>query len=180
MGCQTGYSLISLSRAGGSVSGDNHVGGLVGETMGSVERSFASGDVTGVLGGVGGLVGRLDNYSCSYRYSLGQSVVDSYARGNVTGAVAGGLVGVAVGADIRRTYATGLVSAGVGGGLVARDAAGPTCPAPAVSVTASFWDTQTTGLTTSVGGGSGETARHRHGTRSGEAHCRHRRGGYAL
>ena len=112
---------------------------------------------------VGGLVGT--NYG---------SIVQAYALGNVTGGAntfVAGLVGTNYG-TIDQTYAAGKVTAGAGsttGGLVAYNAPatvnGPisteggfnaffvNSPAPssAPSVTNSFWDTTTTGQTTSAG-----------------------------
>ena len=45
-----------IANATGSVSGVNNVGGLMGESLGSISNSYAAYTVTGV-NNVGGLVG---------------------------------------------------------------------------------------------------------------------------
>ncbi|AMB44414.1 YDG domain-containing protein [Methylobacterium sp. AMS5] len=78
----TGGSVSSLGLVGGSVTGSDNVGGLVGNNSGTVSRSYASGSVTGSLD-VGGLVGNNTG-----------TVSQSYASGSVTGSsIVGGLVG---------------------------------------------------------------------------------------
>nr|MBC8273387.1 hypothetical protein [Chloroflexota bacterium] len=116
--------------------GPGYIGGLVGisESGGSVTGSYATGDVTTPTissgGGryVGGLVG--SNYS-------GSGITDSYATGAVAGySEVGGLVGWNRTA-LTRGYATGAVTGSSDvGGLVGDNIA---------TVTASSWDTQTTG-----------------------------------
>src|SRR5690606_40475278 len=67
-------TLANVGLEGGSVSGSNFVGGLVGwQDGGSIEQSYATGAVEGTLD-VGGLVG----------YQLG-SITQSYATGAVEG-----------------------------------------------------------------------------------------------
>jgi len=112
------YSNISNSYATGSVTGDDYVGGLVGRNYDSstVSNSYATGSVTGD-DYVGGLVGYNDDYG---------TVSDSYATGSVTatGTVnnhVGGLVGFNFHySTVSNSYATGSVH-GTGdlvGGLV--------------------------------------------------------------
>jgi hypothetical protein len=73
-----------MSYSTASVTGDDYVGGLVGDNQGSVSNSYSVGSVIGEWY-VGGLVG--DNDSTG-------SVSDSYSVGSVTGdSFAGGLVG---------------------------------------------------------------------------------------
>jgi hypothetical protein len=110
--------IVFNSRAEGSVTGNQWVGGLVGELThpAYIERSSALGNVEAVsLDGsngrfVGGLVGM-------QRGSM--SVIDSHAEGNVTGDEdVGGLVGLVMfHGRISNGYATGTVSgrANVGG-----------------------------------------------------------------
>ena len=77
--------IISNSHAGGgSVTGDQNVGGLVGYNEGAISNSWVTGaNVTG-NSYVGGLVG----------YNSYGSIANSYATGTVTGgSYAGGLVG---------------------------------------------------------------------------------------
>ena len=134
-------ALANVGLVGGSVTGNHHVGGLVGWADGAstISNSYASGSVTGSLSDVGGLAG----------VNLG-AISNSYATGSVTGTAAdsvGGLVGSGGGSgSIKNSYATGHVigATNVGGlsGFVSQ-------------VTSSYWDTTTTGQATSAGGGSG-------------------------
>ena len=126
---------ITNSYAAGAVAGTSEVGGLVGYNGGSITNSYAMGAVAGTSE-VGGLVGENNG-----------SITNSYAMGAVTGNWGvGGLVGFnGRGRDITNSYATGAVT-GTGynvGGLVGSNGG---------SVTASYWDTQTSGLATSAGG----------------------------
>jgi len=130
---------ISNSRASGSVTSRNEdAGGLVGDHRGKIYRSFALGSVEGVAY-VGGLVGVNNNADAL--------IEDSYARGQVvgTGQYVGGLVGDNEN-EIRRSYSTGSVTGGSDfGGLVGFVDVG-------ASVSDSYWDTQTSGQSTSAGG----------------------------
>jgi len=89
---------VQSSYATGSVTGDYNVGGLVGYHWGRVQNSYATGSVTGKYN-VGGLVG----------YHWGR-VQNSYATGSVTGDnYVGGLVGNNWG-TVQSSYATGSVT----------------------------------------------------------------------
>jgi hypothetical protein len=121
-------ALVGLSEgtiqgvtATGSVSGSAQnyplVGGLAGESMGSIIYSHSAATVTaGVSGSVGGLVGFVE----------GGTLYASSATGNVTGGQgsdAGGLAGDNMG-QIRQCFATGAVASEVEsktGGLVGYD-----------------------------------------------------------
>ena len=122
----------------GAVSGTGTgVGGLVGENNGSVAASYAAVEVTGG-DDVGGLVG--ENHA---------AVTASYATGRVTGEnQVGGLAG-SNGSTITASYATGPVTGeDDAGGLVgSNESAGATG-----TVTGGYWDTTTSGRTTSDGG----------------------------
>ncbi len=117
-----------------NVSGDRYVGGLVGENIGTVSNSYATGDVYGSGGTVGGLVGFNENggtikNSSAHAIVLGDSsytgglvghnrhhIYDSFATGDVVGTTTvGGLVGYNRGIDpvISGCYATGNTSATV-------------------------------------------------------------------
>ena len=142
------YGSITNSYATGKVAGTSDVGGLVGDNFyGSITNSYATGTVvgTGTYTSVGGLVG--DN---------GGRITNSYATGAVTGGWdVGGLVGYnGYRGDITNSYATGSVSGLVGrnlyGGLVGDDFYG--------SITNSYWDKETSGITTSDGGAGKTTA----------------------
>ena len=128
---------ISASYVTGSVSGAENVGGLVGlsRSQGGIRGSYATSSVSGE-DDVGGLVG--DN--------RGQ-ITASYATGSVSGTSSvGGLVGDnRPTGEIRGSYATSPVSGDSDvGGLVGLNAG---------DITASYWDTSTSGHTT---GSSGE------------------------
>lgn len=123
-----------------SVSGRNFVGGLVGNSStGSISGTFVNGNVSGVSN-VGGLAGR--------QISLTDN---SYSRANVTGnSIVGGLIGLASSTIYPcSVYSTGSVTGSVNvGGLVGMGSGSGTCT--------NYWDTQTSGQSTS-GIGTGET-----------------------
>jgi hypothetical protein len=129
---------ISNSYAVGDVQGTAFVGGLIGNsTDGTVSGCFATGSVGGTSERVGGLVGNNNS-----------TLVDCYATGAVSGEYAynGGLVGVNEGeATILNCYSTGAVPGlPYAGGLVGDNRDG--------IITASFWDTETSGRLSSDGG----------------------------
>jgi hypothetical protein len=129
----------------GSVSGIGNVGGLVGLNSGSVVTSYSTASVRGTNYDVGGLAGR----------NIWGSIVSSCSKGSVsgTGYCVGGLVGshMGFGSIIASSYSSSSVSGTeLVGGLVGDGS--PT------QVTSSFWDTQTSGQTTSVGGTGKTTA----------------------
>ncbi len=133
---------ITASYATGQVSGYTRVGGLVGANYGSVRTSHATAQVSGSQS-VGGLVGR----------NLGDAItVASYATGAVSGIGAvGGLIGYEGGNTVRASYASGRVSGLEAiGGLVG--ALGSS------TITASYWDTTTSGQTTGDHGTGQTTA----------------------
>lgn len=118
--------------------------GLVGENNGHIERCSSTGHVTG-NNWSGGLVG--DNRT---------TIIDSYARVNVDSIGSpGGLVGVHYGPGpptVARCYASGSVEGGPGGGLV-----GSILGSNPI-VNDSFWDTDSTGQSSSWGGTGRTTA----------------------
>jgi hypothetical protein len=130
-------STVGNSYSTGNVTGDEHVGGLVGYTYyGTISNSHATGNVTGNQW-VGGLVG----------YNKGGTVSNSYATGSVTGtSCVGGLVGHnRYHGTVTDSYSTGNVTGDeYVGGLVGENDGG--------TVSSSFWDTETSGQTTSDGG----------------------------
>ncbi|WP_018443391.1 beta strand repeat-containing protein [Trinickia symbiotica] len=131
----TGGQIVS-SWATGAVSDFQTAGGLAAQNDGSIVQSFSSSAVTAFAGDVGGLVG-LNSGTIADSYALGLSAASS--------GVAGGLVGDNE-ASIATSYATGFVSGrDASGGLVAVAGSGS-------SVTRSYWNIDTTGLSTSAGG----------------------------
>ncbi|MED5597939.1 YDG domain-containing protein [Janthinobacterium sp. P210006] len=126
--------LVSNSHASTTVSGDNNVGGLVGENYGgTISASHASGKVSGIADRVGGLAGS-NSGSVTGSYATGDAsglrnvgglvgdnrgydgaiaqVSGSYASGNITAIEdnAGGLVGYNKSGTIANSYASGKVS----------------------------------------------------------------------
>ncbi|MGA2191738.1 MAG: GLUG motif-containing protein [Steroidobacteraceae bacterium] len=175
VGGLVGYNVgpISNSYATGSVSGFDYVGGLVGANLSTVGNSYATGIVNGATGStfVGGLVGYNvgqinSGATISNSYATGRvigsgevgglvglndsgaTISNSYATGSAigtSGSSVGGMVGVNSG-SISNSYATGSVSVSGGGyvgGLVAANGG---------TVSNSFWDTTTSGQSTSAGG----------------------------
>lgn len=163
------------SRSSATVSGDRKVGGLAGFSAGTVDESYATGNVsaTGALSGhgtdAGGLTGE-NNGVLSRSYATGNVsggsyvggltgysnfyIADTYATGSVTatGDRVGGLVGHH-GANILRSYATGAVSSpgdDVGGLTGHSDSAW--------AANTSFWDVQRSGQATSGAGYGMSTA----------------------
>ena len=133
--------------------------------FGSIQRSFATGAVTG---GDGSFLGGLVAYNVGIPELAQGSISQSYATGAVTGGAAstvGGLVALNFG-TLDQTYAAGRVSGGPGsttGGLVAANNFNipqevlnainiPEFSVAPGTATNSYWDTQTTGQDTSAGG----------------------------
>ena len=134
---------VTASYATGPVSGGSDVGGLVGgnSNYGTITASYATGPVSGDSD-VGGLVGGNSNYC---------TITASYATGPVSGnRDVGGLVG-GNSATITASYATGPVSGNRDvGGLVGLSSSG--------EISASYWDTTTSGQAASDGGAGQSTA----------------------
>ena len=131
-----GAGAITNCYSTGSVSGLHYVAGLVAENFaGTITNSYSTGSVSG-LDTVGGLVGG---------NSLG-TITDCYSTCSVSGGLwdVGGLVGTNIGA-ITNCYSTGSVGGRDDvGGLVGYN--------PEGTVTASFWDIETSDRNTSAGG----------------------------
>ena len=158
--------FVVSSHASGTVSGHSDVGGLVGRndtntnptfnSTGRIFNSYATGPTTGTSN-VGGLIG------------INRGIIaNTYATGPTTGTSnVGGLVGLlesgslalenedmtmtpSQGGTIENSYATGKVSATVDdnqsiGGMVGATSG-------TVTITASYWDTDTSGQDASAAG----------------------------
>jgi len=164
------YGTVSNCYSSGSVTGTGYsVGGLVAENYGTIINCYSTGIVTGieVMGGlVGSNYGTIINcYSTgivsgsSYVAGLvggnGGTISNCYSSGSVSGEGAvGGLVAENYG-TISNSYSTGSVG-GTGdyvGGLVGNNSrCRPREGCRYGTVAACFWDTQTSGLSTSAGG----------------------------
>lgn len=156
--------LISLVASFGQVTAtgsNNALGGIAGANFARIDQAFSAMDVSAgadnFLGGLAGINATVTGHPTA-------SITHSYATGNVTGsgnATAGGLVGLN-GAVIEQAYATGQVTGGTTGGLVAVNSVPstlPVSPSRPVSlvpgngtVTNSYWNTQTSGQSTSAAG----------------------------
>ncbi|RNI11753.1 hypothetical protein EFE42_09970, partial [Methanohalophilus sp. RSK] len=138
VGGLVGYNSGSVAQSNSTVNvdGSSSVGGLVGgNDEGSVDQSYSTGTVTGSSDSVGGLVGENSG-----------SVTQSYSVGDVDGgSYVGGLVGYSgSGSSINKCYSTGSVTGDSDvGGLVGKNDG---------TVTDSYWDTETSGMSTSDGG----------------------------
>jgi len=121
------------------------VGGLVGINNGEINGCFFSGSVAGSSDYVGGIAAK----------NAGSGkVLNSYNKGTVTGSGAvGGLVGRVDAATVESSYSIGFISSNNSGsgGLIGSERNSPT-------VLNSFWDTETSGKTTSFGGTGKTTA----------------------
>jgi hypothetical protein len=129
-----------------NITGSEFVGGLVGNMVfyGTVSNSYSTGSVTcsDGVGCVGGLVG----------YKLYGTVTNCYSSATATAVihVAGGLVGYNEYGTVSNSYSTGTVTGGGDlGGLVALNLG---------TVSNSFWDTESSGQSTSAEGTGKTTA----------------------
>lgn len=163
-------TTISSNYSTGAINSNGifYTGGLVGfDSGGTITTSYATGTVTASGNEVGGLVGEIFNGTISSSYATGQVtsgqdagglvgnsnggvIMDSYATGDASDDFfVGGLVGLEHLSSVTRSYSTGAASGSFAGGLVGYDNGGNTN-------TNSFWDTQTSGQSSSAGG-TGET-----------------------
>jgi hypothetical protein len=156
----SGARISDLGLEAVDVNGTRHVGGLVGNNRGgSITMSYSTGSIIGNHT-VGGFVGR----------SIDGSISNSYSTVSVSGDFSvGGLVG-SNNSDITTCYSTGTVTGGgYVGGLVGRNYGTITsCYSLGAvtgnndvgglvgynwgSITSSFWDVETSGLSSSDGG----------------------------
>jgi len=159
--------VLNIGVENVQVVGKWNVGGLVGKNRGTVEQSYLTGLVVGNYS-AGGLVGWNDG-TVTQSYSTGSVVGEEYLSGLVgynTGTVtqsysmglvvgnysAGGLVGYNdSNGTVTQSYSAGSVSGKQNvGGLVGVNDGG--------TVTDSYWDINTSGQSTSVGGEGKTTA----------------------
>jgi len=143
VGYNVRVSLINCYNTG-TVSGRlNNIGGLVGRNQAEclIANSYNSGNISG-NDEIGGLVGENDFYSrISNCYNIGEISGDE----NI-----GGLVGENKNSSISNSYNAGKISGDDKiGGLVGKGSAD--------RVTACFWDTRTSELSTSAGGSGIDT-----------------------
>ncbi|MBI6882397.1 YDG domain-containing protein [Pseudomonas putida] len=140
-----GDSTLSNSASVNTIKGSVNVGGIVGNAENSsVSSSFSASSVEG-SSNVGGFAGQV----------LGGSFQNSYATGAVTGwsGPSGSFVGSSQNAAYQFTYATGInkSNSSTTRGGYAGSSDGDT-------MTQSFWDVDSTGLSTSDGNAEGKTS----------------------
>jgi hypothetical protein len=136
------YGTITTSCSTTTISGVSFVGGLVGQNDGNI-NACATSAVSNGYDDVGGLVGANDYGTITACYATGAVTGNDYDIG--------GLVGHNLYGTITACYATGAVVGNSSvGGLVGWDYQG--------SISASFWDIETSGQTTSAGGEGKTTA----------------------
>ncbi|MDD5175911.1 MAG: filamentous hemagglutinin N-terminal domain-containing protein [Sterolibacterium sp.] len=174
--------IRNIGLEGVNLTGNNYIGGLAGVNGGSIANSYSSGAVNGGFNSnVGGLVG--NNYAGAIMTSYSKAAVTGDTTTNVGGLVGGNQVDGGSYSTISQSYSTGIVTASglpaSAGGLAGFNAAGcsitnsystgaviggsPSYVGGLVgggvggSISNSFWDKNTSGQTTSVGGGIGLT-----------------------
>jgi len=167
VGYNDGYMVDCYSIV--AVTGNDNIGGLVGNNGGRTNKCYSSGTVNGTES-VGGLAG--GNYRINVLWGRSGSFIQCCSSSSVTGSKGvGGLVGYNE-HNVAACYSTGAVS-GIEnvGGLVGENASsssiancystGSVLGSTNVGgllgnnineVTDSFWDTETSGQTTSAGG----------------------------
>jgi hypothetical protein len=135
-------SYASSASAAANNEGLSVAGGLVGQNNGTIQDSFAIGQVSIGASGFaygGGLVGDnegtiSDSYAMAYVSALGLHAVG----------IGGGLVGYMGAGSISNSYAMGLTTAGsTAGGLVGKLDNG--------TITNGYWDTETNGAGNGIG-----------------------------
>jgi len=143
---QSAGIILNLGLKDGTVAARQYVGFLAGYNYGIIDQCFATGAVTGNKH-VGGLVGQSGNKSsCENSYALG-----SVTASGSTPSILGGFAGSGSQGAVIDCYAAGSVTpTNLAGGLIGYQSLS--------SVTASYWDTQTSGLSSSAGGTGKTTA----------------------
>jgi len=158
------YTGSSTSRchAAVNVTGSARVGGLIGHCRGSLQDCSAAEQVTGssYVGGLAGMLAGNTTLRChatgnvaitsSYGgglcgYIVAHTIQFCYARGNVTGGSwVAGLVGNMASGTLTDCYSTGAGTSYDYDGLIGYVSSG--------TVTASFWDKESSGCLTSAAG----------------------------
>ena len=145
----SGARIETVGVTNANITGDQFVGILVGSNQGTIIACYTTGKVTGV-DDVGGLLGYHSTSTLSASYST------AYANGNTN---VGGLVGRHHSGNLTNSYSTGRINRASGtatsiGGLIGLKRA-------VATATNSYWDTSTSGQSTSAGGSGvvGKTTR---------------------
>jgi len=157
-GYASGCTINNFAIEGGSVTGYQHIGGLVGLVINStISNCYSTCNAAGGFCEVGSLVGYKQNGTISNCYATGNvsgdsnvaslvgrqdggSISNCYSTGSTEGRWIGSLVGLQDAGTITNCYATGYVNGtqtGAAGGLL--------CPYSGGTVSNSYYDSQTTG-----------------------------------
>ncbi len=151
------YATDAVTATGSYGAFADSIGGLVGYHGGSgtVSKCFATGSVTGIgtyIRSIGGLVGQCDSGMVSDCYATGDVTV-TMPEGPAVWEI-GGLIGCNYG-QVSNCYATGAV---IGiydvGGLIGQG--------NSATVLNSYWDTETSGQSASIGGEGKATVQMKH------------------
>jgi hypothetical protein len=144
IGYINGATVSKCFVRGGTISGGDHVGGLVGRTFNTagvlISESYSNANIAGDYY-VGGLVG----FTYSDTSHTGE-ISNCYSKGDVVGnRYAGGLLGSNGRTNVTKCYSVGHVAASANaGGLIGTSSSG--------TIAKSFWDVNTSGQATSAGG----------------------------
>ena len=140
--------IETLGVINANVTGNDYAAILVGINLGEIIACYTTGKAQGdeYVGGLAGYSSAAVNASYSTAYVSGRRFV-------------GGLIGSMVGSSVTNSYSIGRVNRSSGsltsiGGLIGLSTSSPT-------ITNSYWDTSTSGQTTSAGGNGvvGKTTR---------------------
>ncbi len=141
--------IETLGITNANVRGDDHIGILAGRNYGTIVACYTTGKARGDYG-IGGLVGSL----------AGSFIRSSYATAYVEGANAvGGLLGHRASGSVAHSYATGRVSGTVNAGGLEGAVSAAALASAGSTVTNSYWDISTSGVTNTAAGGAGKTTR---------------------
>jgi hypothetical protein len=112
LGCAGEVSQVGVENI--NITGAGSVGGLVGQSYGTVSDSYSSGTVTGKKYNVGGLVGSNTKSTVkvgNIEWNSQGTVGNSYSTASVSGGdVVGGLVGSNFFGTVSSSYSTGSVT----------------------------------------------------------------------
>lgn len=169
---------VRESYSGSAVISERNAGGLVGWNMGTVSDCYATGSVTGEFV-VGGLVGWNDDGTVDSSFSTGSvtgewrigglmgwnyrgTVSNSYATGTVTRSTGsnthlGGFVGYNDRGRIINCYSTGSVHYEGATDPTDKGFAGRVWTDGDYEMSGNFWDTQTSGQSSTEGDATGKT-----------------------
>ena len=137
------HGIIINSHARGSIfnNNNNNTGGLVGDNRGRIINSYATVATSGSPLAEGGLVGLMTRGSIVNSYATGRIL--ALHGSNEIGGLAGGME---TAGQVINSYSIGAVRTSSGthiGGLIGRSEG---------SITNSYWNTNTSGQTSSAGG----------------------------